>query len=276
MGKPRPNVVENLGGVSSFRAATLDERPAASDMPKGLFVVKGGTTLFYSNGDSWEEKGGGSQAHARLHKLYSSADHSDVDASVARQNGQVLVWDFVAQLYKTGLPSPANGSVTADKMGPLNKGIIICTSTTRPPSAVEGQHIYETDTDATLKNTGTPAAPVWSALGGSGVPSSEAWIVPTLLNGWVNFGGTISTAAYYKDPLGIVHLKGTIKSGTMGAAAFTLPVGYRPAEDSLYGASTSTASSAAGRVDVLANGNVIPQAGLNALIGMDSVLFRAA
>lgn len=46
-----------------------------------------------------------SRAHDRLHKLYSSADHSDVDASVALQNGQVLIWDATAAKWKPGTVS---------------------------------------------------------------------------------------------------------------------------------------------------------------------------
>lgn len=74
--------------------------------------------------------------------------------------------------------TPIDASVTAAKMAAANKGIVICTSTTRPSAGangpVEGQHIYETDTDATLKNTGTPAAPVWSALGGGSAADAPA------------------------------------------------------------------------------------------------------
>jgi hypothetical protein len=64
--------------------------------------------------------------------------------------------------------APGDGSVTRTKMSQDNRGTIICTSTTRPTGtdAPEGQHIYETDTDKTLKNTGTPSAPVWSEVGG--------------------------------------------------------------------------------------------------------------
>ena len=88
--------------------------------------------------------------------------------------------------------TPTDGSVTAAKMSQANRGTIICTSTTRPTGtdAPEGQHIYETDTDATLKNTGTPAAPVWSALGGGG--SASAATVTAL--------GTIRVSAAPIDP----------------------------------------------------------------------------
>jgi hypothetical protein len=71
--------------------------------------------------------------------------------------------------------TPTDGSVTAAKMAADNKGVVICTSTTRPANPVEGQHIYETDTDATLKNTGTAQSPVWSALGGGGSGAPEVY-----------------------------------------------------------------------------------------------------
>jgi hypothetical protein len=37
--------------------------------------------------------------------------------------------------------------------------------------------------------------------------------------------------AFAKDSAGFVHLKGTITAGTFAAAVFTLPVGYRPAQN---------------------------------------------
>jgi hypothetical protein len=60
--------------------------------------------------------------------------------------------------------------------------------------------------------------------------AQEAWIAPTLLNGWVNFGSGNIEASFYKDEFGVVHLSGLIKSGTTtgGTTLFTLPIGYRP------------------------------------------------
>ncbi len=56
------------------------------------------------------------------------------------------------------------------------------------------------------------------------------WVAPSLLNGWVNYGGVYQDAGYYKDPLGMVHLRGLVKDGTAtaGTTLFTLPVGFRP------------------------------------------------
>jgi hypothetical protein len=56
--------------------------------------------------------------------------------------------------------------------------------------------------------------------------TQEAWITPTLLNGWI--AGAFGTPQYMLDELGFVHLRGSIKNGVVGQAAFTLPTGYRP------------------------------------------------
>jgi hypothetical protein len=53
---------------------------------------------------------------------------------------------------------------------------------------------------------------------------------PPFQNGWQNIGGGGSEAGFFKDALGIVHLKGNLIGPTSGSAAFTLPEGYRPAE----------------------------------------------
>lgn len=57
---------------------------------------------------------------------------------------------------------------------------------------------------------------------------SEAWITPTLLNGWVAFDSE-RIPQYCKTPDGGVHFRGTLKSGTIGSKAFDLPTGYRAA-----------------------------------------------
>ena len=80
------------------------------------------------------------------------------------------------------------------------------------------------------------------------------WIAPTLLNGWVNYGGINDTVAYFKDSLGMIHLKGFISGGTLGVSAFPLPVGYRP----LLAATFATvANNAIGAITVTSSGGVI-------------------
>lgn len=77
----------------------------------------------------------------------------------------------------------------------------------------------------------------WHEVGQTGEPAFQ--------NGWQNLGDSrTATAAFYKDPWGVVHLKGTVKSGTNGTTIFTLPCGYGPDKDQnfavvSYGANTS-------------------------------------
>lgn len=58
--------------------------------------------------------------------------------------------------------------------------------------------------------------------------TAPTFIAPTLLNSWVNFGAPTQNAGYTLHQ-GMVILRGTVKSGTVGSPIFTLPVGYRPA-----------------------------------------------
>ena len=41
----------------------------------------------------------------------------------------------------------------------------------------------------------------------------------------------VDASASYKKEFNTVHIKGLVKSGTIGSPIFTLPVGYRPKED---------------------------------------------
>lgn len=54
------------------------------------------------------------------------------------------------------------------------------------------------------------------------------WTAPTLLNSWVNYGAGTAPAGYCKDALGILHIRGYVKSGASGTVVFVLPEGYRP------------------------------------------------
>ncbi len=52
--------------------------------------------------------------------------------------------------------------------------------------------------------------------------------VAAFSNGWVNAGAGTKAVAYFKNEEGIVQLTGVASGGTLGAAIFTLPAGYRP------------------------------------------------
>jgi hypothetical protein len=93
-------------------------------------------------------------------------------------------------------------------------------------------------------------------------------------NSWVNGGAPYAAAAYTKTEDGWVRLRGAVKTGTIGQAAFTLPPGVRPASTSRHAV---VSNSVFGIVDIDKSGNVIPQSpSSNALVSLDGIQFKAA
>lgn len=58
----------------------------------------------------------------------------------------------------------------------------------------------------------------WHRVGDPGEPAFQS--------SWVNYDSN-RPAAFFKDPHGIVHCKGLVKSGATGSVVFALPPGYR-------------------------------------------------
>ena len=58
--------------------------------------------------------------------------------------------------------------------------------------------------------------------------TQEAWITPTLTNGWTLQNDGYYNAQYMIDSLGFVHLRGLITGGANDSVCFSLPEGYRP------------------------------------------------
>lgn len=88
------------------------------------------------------------------------------------------------------------------------------------------------------------------------------WVAVTAFsNAWVNFGATNEAAAYRKTADGSrVEINGCIRSGVIGATAFTLPAAYRPTLN--YGFAVAS-NGAYGQLDVGSTGAVSPSVGSN-------------
>ena len=97
----------------------------------------------------------------------------------------------------------------------------------------------------------------------------EAWITPTLINGWAS-SSSYPTVGYFKDTLGIVHLRGVLINGTASTVPFVLPAGYRPIATMKFGCSTNGISFASH--SIIASGEQYPS---SANIDLSSVHFRA-
>jgi hypothetical protein len=121
---------------------------------------------------------------------------------------------------------------------------------------------------------GTYPNPSVSKVNGQTVPlTSAAWIAPTLINSWANFGSGYETAGYLKDTLGFVHLRGVITGGATSTTAFTLPTGYRPGATTFSAAACGNGAQA-GSVQVQTSGNVfIIFAAAN--VGISDITFLA-
>lgn len=114
-----------------------------------------------------------------------------------------------------------------------------------------------------------PANSITSAA----IEVQQAWQTPAYVNSWVNYDLTYGPAGYYKDTIGIVHLRGLIKNGSLNTTAFTLPAGYRPEIVMLF---TGDSSGAECRVDIRTDGTVVPVSGTpSAWISLDGIHFRA-
>jgi hypothetical protein len=95
----------------------------------------------------------------------------------------------------------------------------------------------------------------WHNVGAAGEPA--------FANGWVNNGAPYQVAAFRKDPLGKVQIRGLINGGTINQPAFTLPVGYRPVGHQFF---ASEGGGAYARFTINAtNGTVTPGPGTGSI-----------
>jgi hypothetical protein len=156
-----------------------------------------------------------------------------------------------------------NGAVTAKK---LHKGAV--TTKKIRKEAVTGAKVDEASlgqvpSAATASNLTAPEA--YHEIGTAGEPAFR--------RGSRNFGQGFSTAAFFRDHEGIVHLKGTVTADAF-AVTFTLPPGYRPAQVLFV---PTVATSAASAVLIKSNGDVEVRGGPGATNNytLDSITFRA-
>jgi hypothetical protein len=132
-----------------------------------------------------------------------------------------------------------------------------------------------------------PSAP-WREVGTVGQPQFDSTCLPDPpCHFWANYGGNYAHVAFYKDPLGVVHLKGTAIcteiSGNCGAGAFqlifTLPAGFIPAADEYFAVPGSDSYGqilVLGQAEGVSAGQVIARVGVStAYMSLDGITFRA-
>lgn len=109
------------------------------------------------------------------------------------------------------------------------------------------------------------------------MPMTQNWINADLEGGWAPYPqDDLATASYWKDLLGIVHLRGAIGGGDIGGRAFLLPTGYRPEKRTIFSVmGFSTGSFVPSGVQVYQDGGVQVFAGSTEFLSLDGISFRA-
>ena len=125
-------------------------------------------------------------------------------------------------------------------------------------------HIWATGEILTAGNMVTYIEANLAFLYGDG-----GWTAPTYTNSWVDYGAPNLVGGFRL--VGIwVQLRGTIKSGTIGSACFTLPAGYRPTATAAFAVPSN---SLFGMVTVTSAGVVTPTVGSNVSVSLDGIHF---
>lgn len=106
---------------------------------------------------------------------------------------------------------------------------------------------------------------------------NEVWTAPTWQNSWAGIAG--ATPGYFKDALGFVHLRGMMTGGTLNAALFTLPAGYRPGQGITIVVDYWTGAALTISELSITTGGVVTGTGMTGTSGynikLDNIAFRA-
>lgn len=100
------------------------------------------------------------------------------------------------------------------------------------------------------------------------------WEKPTWGAGWQDYTVALDTyqnAAFKKDPLGRVHLRGLVERASgVGTTIMLLPAGHRPAKQKIF---VVLGSGGVGRVDIQEDGAVVYVSGGVTFLSLEGISF---
>jgi hypothetical protein len=107
------------------------------------------------------------------------------------------------------------------------------------------------------------------------VATIEPWQALAFAGSWTNYAAGYVTGAYRKDQLGQVHVRGLVaklgSAAVSGDVIATLPAGYRPPLRMIFPGGSGGPTDVYGRIDVLANGEIVWIAGGTAVANFTSL-----
>ena len=181
--------------------------------------------------------------------------------------------DVAEQLSTTNQPIVDTGNYfSADNTNAALQELGAHKASTSNPHGVTKAQVGLGNVDNTRDANKPVSTATQTALNLKANKVQEAWFTPTLINGWVAFGGAEDGPTYYKDDFGNVKLRGVVKSGTLSVWMFKLPIGYRPAKNKYFAVISNNVP---GFVLIDPSGGVIPLAGTsNVFVALDSISFK--
>jgi hypothetical protein len=184
-----------------------------------------------------------------------------VPAGLAAGHG--LVWDgdsWVAQDIATAAEAATHAADTTDVHG-----------------IADTAALYRAGgTDVAVADGGTGAGTAAGARTNLGLDPAAWTDVASFSNSYSSgVTGTTAAAGYYKDPFGIVRLRGLVgrSAGASFSTAFTLPAGYRPEKWAAFAIYGSTSLK---KAIVTLDGDVMLEIAASENLHLEGISFRAA
>lgn len=247
---------------------SLNGRPHTSSISGNLAVSAGTLTGTSTNDDT---------LNGHTHAI-TAFDTPGATANRILKSGTAGLLTLAALTVTTFTLGSAVLTASASGAVAVGAGTLTAATTNSTSSSTHTHGITTSSTAANSTIVTTDGSGYHTAKLSSGsVIDHAGWTAPTLLNSWVNFGSPYQTAAYCKDQMGYVHLRGLVKSGTLNANIMTLPSGFQPTAGRLmYTTLSGGASPVATRIDIDTSGNVFQQsATVNAFQSLDGISFYA-
>jgi hypothetical protein len=228
---------ENLGGTQLASDQDVNKSSVLNSLTS-LFdrAIAGFTAFANSDADITFDSDQGVRSAIKLTGTLTAARVLKIPASAS--NRKFIIWNATAGGFSVTVKTTAGGSTGVD----ITNGY--CRAVWH-----DGTNVYAVGPEIN-PTTGLMLSPL------------PTFIAPTLLNSWVNYGGTVQNAGYALH-LGLVRLRGTVKLGTVGSPIFTLPAGYRPGKAEAFAV---VSNSLFGMLQVDPNGNVTLAVGSNVFV----------